>query len=170
MVNSKNQFEINEEIGRKKAVKAINQISKKFKLHLQEDLYSRYDIDLIGKDNYIVECKDRDFDIDTWEWYLLEKDKYDALMNINRNAIYLNTFKDGNYCLWFLNDLITPDTPTIIKKMWHNTTLQDYKVDKEVYALKPEQAKYKGYVEDNDTHKLQMELLRKIMKQMEKDN
>ena len=44
--SKRKEFEINEEIGRKKAVRALNNISKKFKIHLQEDLYSRYDIDL----------------------------------------------------------------------------------------------------------------------------
>lgn len=168
--SKRKEFEINEEIGRKKAVRALNNISKKFKIHLQEDLYSRYDIDLKGKTDYIVECKDRDYDLGDWEWYVLEIDKYNALMNINKNAIYLNTFKDGKYCLWFLNEVIDENARIERKEMWHNTTLQDYKIMKDVYALTPDQAKYQGYCEENDTHKLQMELLRKIRNEIELTN
>lgn len=159
-------FEINERVGRNKAMRVINTLSTKFKTEEQQDLYSRYDIGLTGHTAYIIECKDRDFNMDDYEWYILEKDKYNALKDINSNAIYLNTFKDGKYCLWFLNDLIDDNTPTIKKMMWHSTTKKDYKVEKEVYELKPEQARFKGYIEENDMYRQQLNLAREIMRKM----
>lgn len=162
------EFMTSEEIGRARALKALMHISTKFKTHTQEDLYARYDIDLTGKTIYIVECKDRDEDsikYDEQGW-ILQKDKYDALMQINKNAIYLNTFKDGQYALWFLNEVIEEDTPTQMKECWHSTVKKDYKEEKPVYYLHLKDAKIVGYMEELDTNKYMNDLAKEIMKKL----
>lgn len=162
------QFEIKETIGRNKAIKVLNKINRKFRTHLTENLYSRYDIDLTGKTIYIVEVKDRDEDSTKYDeqGWILQKDKYDALMQINKNAIYLNTFKDGQYALWFLNEVIEEDTPTQMKECWHTTVKKDYKEEKPVYYLHLKDAKIVGYMEELDTNKYMNDLAKEIMKKL----
>lgn len=162
------QFEIKETIGRNKAIKVLNKINRKFRTHLTENLYSRYDIDLTGKTIYIVEVKDRDEDSTKYDeqGWILQKDKYDALMQINPNAIYLNTFTDGQYALWFLKDVIDEHTPTVMKECWHCSVTKDYKEWKPVYLLHLNQTRCKGYMEELDTNKYMNDLAKEIMKKL----
>lgn len=162
------EFEKSEIIGRERALKALKHISPKFRTHTQENIKARYDIDLTGKTVYIVECKDRDEDSTKYDeqGWILQKDKYDALMQINKNAIYLNTFKDGQYALWFLKDVIDEHTPTVMKECWHTTVKKDYKEEKPVYYLHLKDAKITGYMEELDTNKYMNELAKQIKRKI----
>ena len=86
--------------------------------------------------NCVIEMK---FRKKHYETKMLEKDKYDAIMSLDKNIIkiYLVNDKKGNF-LFYLNNLNMPDT---VKKYCPDTTMWTKKrLLKDVYLLEEKDA------------------------------
>jgi di/tripeptidase len=68
-------------------------------IHKAEDTFSRWDCEVEGNDGHIeLKCRRKHYDT-----MLIEKKKFDALMDTGSNPIYINSTPNGIY-LWYLSD------------------------------------------------------------------
>lgn len=117
-------FSEHEQTGREKFKKNI---SKGFKYEFTEDPYAKWDVSTTGRGHtYNVEIKDRDILFTKYlaEGYMLEKIKYDALMEAYEQTgsipIYLNYFQEGVGFTWNLTK-VNP----VWRKAWCTETTAD---------------------------------------------
>ena len=101
-------FNTSEDYGRERAIKAIKSILKDGYEIKSNSYKDRVDFTIYkdGEVNSYIEVKHRNVDLGTYPDYQLDGRKAMFLLTLDKPTFYLNTFKDGSWVIWRINNQI----------------------------------------------------------------
>ena len=137
--------------GQSKVVNELHKIFSACTLTIDQHYLDKSTVDIYvtattqtGKESYYaIEAKDRDYNHNTFNDYILEIPKYNELIKkVKYKPLYVNTFKDNWMTIWNLNDI---DVNTVKKEYRYlpKVTVEDKgKEWRWVYFVAPETSIY----------------------------